>query len=198
MHRTSRSPRACLSSAGLPGAVVTLEGNMRPGSRPPCGRHDQWHVTANRSWTPLRVWVEVSPSQAVGNEHGERLSRRVSPTDAKRVPGWVGRRPHNPRRYLNQQLVEAVGRQGRLPLHVQLVGHRRGGRGALAEGFRAASQEGCGSVPAAPRSATPQRRRSRYAMPRPRRRARRESPPRTRSRHSGRPRRTRSRYAPAS
>jgi len=59
-------------------------------TRPPCGAHDQWHVTANRSWTPLRVWVEVSPSQAVGNEHGERLSRWVSPADAKRVPGWVG------------------------------------------------------------------------------------------------------------
>src|SRR4029450_12030090 len=38
LHRTSRSPRVCLSSAGLPGAVVTLEGNMRPGSRPAaCG-----------------------------------------------------------------------------------------------------------------------------------------------------------------
>jgi len=37
VHRTSRSPRVCLSSAGLPGAAETLEGNMRPGSRPANG-----------------------------------------------------------------------------------------------------------------------------------------------------------------
>jgi hypothetical protein len=44
VHRTSRSPRVCLSSAGLPGAAETLEGNMRPRSRPACDPHD-------REWT---------------------------------------------------------------------------------------------------------------------------------------------------
>jgi hypothetical protein len=35
-------------------------------------------------------WVLASPSQVVGNQRGERLSRRMSPADAKRVSGRVG------------------------------------------------------------------------------------------------------------
>ncbi len=66
-----------------------------------------------------------------------------------------GRRtPGSPRRCLDQELAGAVGRRGRVPRRAQCLGRRRGGRDALVEGCRAASQEEHGWVPVARRSAT--------------------------------------------
>ena len=37
----------------------------------------------------LRAVARLFPAQAIGDERRERLSGRVPPTDAKRMPGWV-------------------------------------------------------------------------------------------------------------
>src|SRR5215469_8026090 len=52
----------------------------------------RWVRAGPMAWGPLlvlRALARLSPPQAVGDERSERFSGRVSPADAKRMPGRV-------------------------------------------------------------------------------------------------------------